>query len=404
MPGKFCVSLSHAKDNPDKATVAFVVANAALGSDKDTVVFLSIEGVRLRRKGYADDIHEEGFAPLKELMANFAEAGGKIYVCSPCFKKRKLDETTSSPARSSSAGRSWSNSLRRQPVCFLLTRRGDAADENEPGRTPPARARRRLRRRRPRLRQRLVAADPPAHRPAPSAAVAGNPLDRRLRRRGFAGVVPADRQRVCVVAQGRAVSAAIWSAKAPCRSAPSAKSRPHRPLRVKPLVVSVTVPDKLPAPAPAPAIEPLSVMGIGSWPRPRWLLQALHEHLAGRLAEAEFQRPPTTPYGWPSPPRSGPAWTSSPTASNGATTTPASSAARLDNCQLIPVTDLLPYVDDPDKFAEELRALDVPAEQVRHPAVFGRLGRSRPLAVHELEFVRGVTTGRSRSPCRARTC
>ena len=35
---------------------------------------------------------------------------------------------------------------------------------------------------------------------------------------------------------------------------------------------------------------------------------------------------------------------------------------RLDNCQLIPVTDLLPYADDPAHFAEELKALDVPAE------------------------------------------
>src|SRR5687767_6039571 len=92
MAGKFCVSLTHAKDNSDKATVAFVVANAALGSAQETLVFLSVEGVRLSQKGYADDIHEEGFAPLRELMANFAAAGGKIYVCAPCFKKRKLDE------------------------------------------------------------------------------------------------------------------------------------------------------------------------------------------------------------------------------------------------------------------------------------------------------------------------
>jgi len=92
MPGKFCVSLSYAKDNSDKATVAFVVANAALGSDKETMVFLSIEGVRLSQKGYADDIREEGFAPLKELMDNFTKSGGKIYVCSPCFKRRKLNE------------------------------------------------------------------------------------------------------------------------------------------------------------------------------------------------------------------------------------------------------------------------------------------------------------------------
>ena len=92
MAGKFCVTLTCAKDNPDRATVAFVVANAAVGSDQETVVFLSVEAVRLAVKGYADDVAEEGFAPLRDLMANFAAAGGKIFVCSPCFKKRKLDD------------------------------------------------------------------------------------------------------------------------------------------------------------------------------------------------------------------------------------------------------------------------------------------------------------------------
>lgn len=92
MPGKFCVSLTYAKDNADKATVAFVVANAAVGSDQETMVFLSTEAVRLAVKGAAEEIHEPGFAPLVELMNNFVGAGGTIYVCSPCFKKRSLDE------------------------------------------------------------------------------------------------------------------------------------------------------------------------------------------------------------------------------------------------------------------------------------------------------------------------
>ena len=30
-------------------------------------------------------------------MTNFAEAGGTIYVCSPCFKKRGLDENALVP-------------------------------------------------------------------------------------------------------------------------------------------------------------------------------------------------------------------------------------------------------------------------------------------------------------------
>jgi len=92
MAGKLMISLTAAKDNTDKATVAFVVANAAVASDVETVVFLSTEGVRLAQQGYADEIHEDGFKPLKDLMADFAEFGGTIYVCSPCFKKRGLDE------------------------------------------------------------------------------------------------------------------------------------------------------------------------------------------------------------------------------------------------------------------------------------------------------------------------
>jgi len=93
MSGKFCVSITNAKNDPDRATVGFVVANAAVGSDQETLVFLSTEGVRLAEQGYTDDIHEEGFAPLRELLTNFVDGGGTIYVCSPCFKKRNLDET-----------------------------------------------------------------------------------------------------------------------------------------------------------------------------------------------------------------------------------------------------------------------------------------------------------------------
>ena len=93
MTNRFCVSLTYAKNDTDKATVAFVVANAAAASEKQTVVFLSTEAVRLCQQGYADDVHEEGFAALKDLMANFVKAGGIIWVCSPCFKKRGLDET-----------------------------------------------------------------------------------------------------------------------------------------------------------------------------------------------------------------------------------------------------------------------------------------------------------------------
>ncbi len=147
----------------------------------------------------------------------------------------------------------------------------------------------------------------------------------------------------------------------------------------------------LPPPAPAPAIAPLSVMGIGSWPRPGWMLRAMHDYLERRLDEAAFQQTAddAVQLAVAAQERAG-----VDVVTDGEQRRDSYASfvgSRLDNCQLIPITDLLPYVDDPRKFEEELRALDVPAEKVRHPAVLGPLSRSRPLAVHELQFVQTLT-------------
>ena len=156
-------------------------------------------------------------------------------------------------------------------------------------------------------------------------------------------------------------------------------------------IAEVVIPDRLPRSAPAPSIAPLAVMGVGSWPRPPWLLRALNDHLEGRLSSEEFGQ----------------------TADDAVRLAVAAQqragvdvltdgeqrrdnyasfvGGLLDNCQLIPITDLLPYVDDPEEFERELRALDVPAGKVRHPAVFGPLGRSRSLTVHEATFLTSLT-------------
>ena len=89
-------------------------------------------------------------------------------------------------------------------------------------------------------------------------------------------VVRRDRLRSFLVAKG-AFDAAL--ARAAGRPAALPAPRP---------VVSVQIPASLPPPAPAPAIPALAVMGIGSWPRPRWMLAAIHDHMEGRLAEADF--------------------------------------------------------------------------------------------------------------------
>lgn len=164
-----------------------------------------------------------------------------------------------------------------------------------------------------------------------------------------------------------------------------------RVTRAQSAVVPVTIPTTLPPPVPAPPIPPLAVMGIGSWPRPRWMLQAIHDHAEGRLDEGEFQATgdDATRLAVQAQLRAGVhvVTDGEQRRDNYASFV----GSRLDNCQLIPLTDLLPLVDDPEEFEAEMRSLDVPASEVRHPAVFGPLGRSRPLAAHELEFVKSLT-------------
>jgi 5-methyltetrahydropteroyltriglutamate--homocysteine methyltransferase len=147
----------------------------------------------------------------------------------------------------------------------------------------------------------------------------------------------------------------------------------------------------LPSPAPAPRIEPLSVMGIGSWPRPLWMKRALHDRLEGRLADDDFDRIADDAVRMcvDAQVRAG-----AHVITDGEQRRDSYAnfvGARLDNCQLIPLTDLLALTEDPAELEREFAALDVPASEVRHPVVYGPLGRSRPIAAHELAFARTLT-------------
>jgi 5-methyltetrahydropteroyltriglutamate--homocysteine methyltransferase len=149
--------------------------------------------------------------------------------------------------------------------------------------------------------------------------------------------------------------------------------------------------DSLPAPTSAPAIPKLAVMGMGSWPRPRWMVQAVHERVEGRLSEEEFQATADDAVRLCVDAQRRAGVDVFTDGEQRRDSYASFVGGRLDNCQLIPLTDLLPLVDDPEHFEQELRALDVPAGEIRHPAVFGPLARSRPIAVHEAAFLQTLT-------------
>jgi 5-methyltetrahydropteroyltriglutamate--homocysteine methyltransferase len=144
-------------------------------------------------------------------------------------------------------------------------------------------------------------------------------------------------------------------------------------------------------PAAVPVLPPLAVTGIGSWPRPRWMVEAMHAHVEGRLDEAAFHETANDAVRLVAAAQDRAGVDVMTDGEQRRDSYASFVAQRLDNCQLIPLTDLLPLVDDPAEFERELRALDIPAADVRHPAVLGRIGRSRPLVGHEFDFLRTLT-------------
>jgi|DewCreStandDraft_4_1066084.scaffolds.fasta_scaffold250334_2 uncharacterized protein involved in oxidation of intracellular sulfur len=84
---------THAGEDPERASLPFVLANAALTMEVQAVVALQGTGVFLAKQGYLDNVFAAGLPPLKELVSNFLAQGGKLLVCVPCIKERKIAES-----------------------------------------------------------------------------------------------------------------------------------------------------------------------------------------------------------------------------------------------------------------------------------------------------------------------
>jgi predicted peroxiredoxin len=90
MPGKAVISLTTGLEDPEKVTVAFLVAVGAAESGRPTLMFLAKEAVRLATGGTATGVACEGCPPLAELAKRYEAAGGRYYVCPICFNAKQL--------------------------------------------------------------------------------------------------------------------------------------------------------------------------------------------------------------------------------------------------------------------------------------------------------------------------
>lgn len=89
--GKLILMCTHGPEDPERATIPFVMATAAQASDVEVLLGFQANGVMLIRKGCAEHVFAAGFPPLKELLNIYIENGGKLFVCGPCVKSRQIN-------------------------------------------------------------------------------------------------------------------------------------------------------------------------------------------------------------------------------------------------------------------------------------------------------------------------
>jgi predicted peroxiredoxin len=89
---KLVIMVTHGPENPELATVPFVMATTALASDIDVLMGFQGNGAFLAMKGMAERVAAPGFPPLKDLLKAYIDSGAKMYVCGPCVGSRMITQ------------------------------------------------------------------------------------------------------------------------------------------------------------------------------------------------------------------------------------------------------------------------------------------------------------------------
>lgn len=88
---KAAISLTTGLEDPERVTVALLVAVGAAERGHETLMFLTKEAVRLVLPSHAVGVACEGCPSLPSLMQRYEAAGGRWLVCPICFAARQLD-------------------------------------------------------------------------------------------------------------------------------------------------------------------------------------------------------------------------------------------------------------------------------------------------------------------------
>jgi len=89
-PEKIVIFGTHGPEDPERASLPFVIGNAALVMEVKVTVMLQGSAVYIAKEGCYEHVFAAGLPPLKDLIQSFIEQGGTLLICMPCIQERNI--------------------------------------------------------------------------------------------------------------------------------------------------------------------------------------------------------------------------------------------------------------------------------------------------------------------------
>ena len=90
MKKKFMLVITHSTDDLDRSNAAVALALSLLSEDAEVALFFIFQGALMAKKGVAETIHGQNFAPVSDMWPEILGAGIPMYVCGACVKTYKI--------------------------------------------------------------------------------------------------------------------------------------------------------------------------------------------------------------------------------------------------------------------------------------------------------------------------
>lgn len=90
MSDKFLVNCTYGYNDPERATVAFILAFTC-SKTNETAVFITSDATELFLKDERREVQAIGYEPLYDLIDGFIANGGKVWICPACCRAKGVE-------------------------------------------------------------------------------------------------------------------------------------------------------------------------------------------------------------------------------------------------------------------------------------------------------------------------